>query len=69
MNIISKKPGNAIITIYDGMGKLVKTTTSSTEKGYNLISIPNLDKWARGIYTVKVVLGTDVFVKRILLDK
>jgi len=69
INIISEKPCEALITIYDGLGNLVRTTTTSAERGNNIISIPNLQKWSRGIYSVKVIVGTDVFVRRILLDK
>ncbi len=57
------------VYIYDLTGKLMRTTNTHVPKGYSTIKINDLDSWATGLYTMKVVSGTDVFVERMLLTK
>jgi len=69
INIASNTEKDVQVFIYDITGKLMTTTSAHAQKGYSSIKMNDLDSWARGMYTVKVLSGNDVFVERMLLTK
>ncbi|MFL5746489.1 MAG: T9SS type A sorting domain-containing protein [Niastella sp.] len=69
VNIASNTDKQVQVFIYDVSGKLMRSTNAHAQKGYSTIKMNDLGSWSRGVYTVKVVSGNDVFVERMLLTK
>ncbi len=69
LNILAKSTGEIQISMYDNIGKIMRSLATSVQKGSNTISMNNFENWPAGIYTLKVVLSGEVFIKRILMDK
>jgi hypothetical protein len=69
INIASNADKDVQVLIYDVAGKLMRTTSSHVQKGYSTIKMFGFDSWARGVYTIKVLSGNDVFMNRMLLTK
>jgi hypothetical protein len=69
VNIASNTDKQIQVFIYDVSGKLMRTTNALAQKGYSTIKMNDFSTWAKGVYTVKVVSGNDVFVERMLLTK
>jgi hypothetical protein len=69
INIASNADKNVQVLIYDVMGKLMRTATGHVQKGFSSIRMNDFSTWAKGIYTVKVLSGKDVFVERMLLTR
>lgn len=69
INISSNEDKDVQLLIYDVTGKLMRTVTSHVQKGYSTIKMNDFETWARGVYTIKVLSGNDVFMNRMLLTK
>lgn len=69
INLASDRNKDVQVFIYDVTGKLMKTTSDRVQKGNSTIKLSGFDSWATGLYTVKVLLGNDVYIKRVLLSK
>jgi hypothetical protein len=69
INIASNTDKDVQVFIYNIAGKLMTSTNAHVQKGYSSIRINDLDSWARGMYTVKVLSGNDIFVEKVLLTK
>ena len=69
LNIFSKSTGKMQLVLSDNVGKTMRLITTSVEKGSNTISTANLENWPAGIYTLKVILGGEVFIKRVVINK
>ena len=69
LNIYSLTSGNIQIMLSDNIGKVMRTLTSAVQKGSNTVTTADLENWPSGIYTLKAVLGSSVFIKRILITK
>jgi len=69
INMASNTDKQVQIFIYDVSGKLMRLTNAHAQKGYSTIKMSDFITWAKGVYTVKVVSGKDVFVERMLLTK
>jgi hypothetical protein len=69
INIASNVDKDVQVFIYDVAGKLMRTTNTHVQKGYSTIKMNGFDSWARGVYTIKVLSGKDVFVERMHLTK
>jgi len=69
INISSNADKDVQVLIYDVTGKLMQTTSNHVQKGYSTIKMNGFDSWARGVYTIKVLSGNDVFMNRMLLTK
>jgi hypothetical protein len=67
INISSNTENDVQVFIYDVTGKLMRTINTHVEKGYSTIKMNDFESWARGVYTVKVLSGKDIFLKRMLL--
>jgi hypothetical protein len=57
------------VLIYDMAGKLMKTVTRHLPKGSSIVDIDGFKNWAKGIYTVKIYSGKNMFTERILLTR
>jgi hypothetical protein len=69
INIHSNEDRNVEVLIYTITGQLVKTMNSRVKKGDATITLADLRGWAKGVYTVKVLSGKDMFVDRMVLIK
>jgi hypothetical protein len=69
INIASNTDKDVQVLIYDLTGKLMRTTNAHVQKGYSTIKLNDFSSWVKGVYTVKVLSGKDVFVERMLLTK
>jgi hypothetical protein len=69
INIRSNNDRDVDIFIYTVTGQLVKTMNSRVKKGDATITLTDFQGWAKGIYTVKVLSGKDVYVDRMILVK
>lgn len=69
INLASDRDKDVQVFIYDVTGKLMKTTSDRIQKGNSTIKLSGFDSWATGLYTVKVLSGNDVYIKRVLLSK
>jgi hypothetical protein len=69
ISISSVKDNRGQLFIYDFRGRLVRTETINIQKGNSVITVSGLESWARGVYSVTVVMGDDRFVKKMLLTK
>jgi len=69
INMLSTADRNVQVLIYDVTGQLVKTMNNQVKKGYTTIAVSDFHSWAKGIYTVKVLSGKELFVDRIVLVK
>ncbi|WP_205513579.1 T9SS type A sorting domain-containing protein [Longitalea arenae] len=69
INIASQADKDVQVFIYDITGNLVRSTNTHVQKGFSTIKMNDFDTWAKGMYTVKVVSGSDVLVERMLLTK
>ncbi len=69
LTIFSATAKNVQVKIFDGVGKLMRTMNNALVPGNTAITIADLDNWHNGIYTVKVLLADELFVKRILLAR
>src|SRR5690606_30062642 len=62
ISINSNKIENAVISIYDITGKLMKATKhTNLPTGYSIITLDDLSRFSTGIYAIKVKLGEQVF--------
>ena len=54
--------------IYSGEGKLMKTQTSSLQKGQNNIIINGFGGWERGLYHVVISTGGNTYAEKIMVN-
>ena len=69
LNISSISENNMQICIYDFSGKLTRSVSHAVPKGNSIINLTDFGSWPRGIYTVNVILGENLFTDKILLVK
>lgn len=69
INIAANADKDVHVFIYDVTGRLMKTINSRVQKGNSTIKMTGFESWARGLYTVKVLSGNDVLIKRMLFTK
>lgn len=55
------------VEIYDGTGKLMRALTYSVNARSSVASFTNMGAWHKGLYTVKILLGHQVVIKRIMI--
>ena len=60
---------NVELFIYDGSGRLMRSTYSTIDKGNTKLNISDFKSWPIGIYSVKVVAGNDLFINKIILKR
>ncbi|HSN09160.1 MAG TPA: T9SS type A sorting domain-containing protein, partial [Hanamia sp.] len=55
--------------IYDGSGRLMRSTYTTIEKGNTKLTIPDFQGWPPGIYSVKIMADKELFVNKMILKK
>lgn len=60
---------NVELFIYDGSGRLMRSTYTTIEKGNTKLTISDFQSWPSGIYSVKLVAGNDLFINKMILKK
>jgi len=69
VSFYSSMQKNVKVSIYDVSGKLMRIINRSIPQGNSILNISNFQTWPDGVYSVKVILGNDVFVNKIILNK
>jgi hypothetical protein len=69
INIHSMFAREVQVLIYDITGRLLKRLNTQVQQGYSSVSIYDFRNWTKGVYTVKVLAGKDVFIDRMILVK
>lgn len=69
LNISSLADNNMQLFIYDFAGRLMRTIHTTASKGNTSISLTDFQGWPRGIYSVKVLLGENLFAEKMVLVK
>jgi len=57
------------VQVYSVTGQLMRTMHTQVKKGYATISMDDFRSWAKGMYTVKVLAGSDTFIEKMILTK
>ena len=69
ISIASDSDKKAKIFIYNISGVLLRTETATVQKGNSVLTVSGFEKWQKGVYLVKVQLGDEQFVERMILTK
>jgi hypothetical protein len=69
LNISSLSENKMQLFIYDGAGRLMRTLHTNISTGNTSISLTDFQGWPRGIYSLKVLLGENLFVEKMVLVK
>jgi hypothetical protein len=69
VNITSSVDQSMQLFIYDLTGKLMRTMRTTIQKGNSAISLTGFGDWPKGVYPVKVLLGKELFVEKMVLTK
>ena len=71
LQISINAPADEIIelSIYDGAGRLMRKQHTNLQKGNSKIIISNFQSWPRGIYSVKIIAGKELFINKIVFKK
>jgi hypothetical protein len=67
LNISSLSENKMQLFIYDGAGRLMRTLHTNIPTGNTSISLTDFQGWPRGIYSLKVLLGENLFVEKMVL--
>ena len=57
------------VMIYDASGRAMRTIEQNISTGNSTLNISDFQSWPSGIYSVKVILGNDLFVDKMILRK
>lgn len=68
LNIFSATAKNVQVKIYDGTGKLMRSSNAPVH-GNTTITLTGFQNWEAGIYTVKLLLDDELLVKRVLFTR
>ena len=55
------------VLIYNGVGKLMRMFSATAKQGKNTYTLADLGTWPHDIYTIKLFVENEVFVKKMLL--
>jgi hypothetical protein len=69
ISILSSTVENIQLTIYDAGGRLMREMNTTIQKGNSILTVNNLQGWPNGVYSVKVILGNDLFIQKMILRK
>ena len=67
VQVLSVADGKVDINMYDETGKTVAFIRASVQKGNNMISLTNLADKPEGVYQFVARMGSELFIKRILV--
>jgi hypothetical protein len=59
----------ATVFIYDFAGRLVRTTRAQVTKGNNLVTLDGFKNYNKGVYAVKVTMGDESFIEKVILTR
>ena len=59
--------GNIQLKIYSGEGKLMKTYSSTLQKGQNTFTINGFEAWERGLYHIVISTGGNTYAEKIMV--
>jgi hypothetical protein len=69
LSIASIADMKAQIYIYDQMGRIIQTTTVVLDKGNNIVTFYDMANKPRGVYEAVVIMGNEIFSKKVLLTR
>jgi hypothetical protein len=55
--------------IYDFAGRLVRTHRSQVSKGNSTVTLNGFKEWQKGIYAVKVTIGDESYIEKIIITR
>lgn len=67
LNIFSHEDNRMQVLIFNWEGKTLQSFNSQVSRGNNSINIAGFQNWQKGLYFVKVILGKDVFIQKMML--
>lgn len=65
-NVISSQKGDAVITLTDAYGRLVKQSRENITSGLNTVNLYGLDALSKGAYTLRVQLKDNIITKQVV---
>lgn len=69
IHVDAKTSGKIKVEIFDLSGKLIHVSSTSVQRGNNVISIDQLKEQPRGVYMAQIHVGDDTFHEKILLTR
>ena len=69
INFTANASKDVQVLIYDITGQLMRTMNTHVQRGFSTITLNGFERWAKGVYAVKVVSGKETFVDRMVLTK
>lgn len=69
LNVFSPAEATLELSIFDFAGRMMKTLNTNVQKGNTELTIDNLKNWPRGVYSLKTLLGDNLFVNKMVLIK
>jgi len=63
------KDGDVVVYLYDNAGKTLLTQKQHVKKGANATTLSDLKKFNTGLYEIKLVIGSDSYVKKLMIWK
>ncbi len=69
LNVFSLSTKKIQVIFYNGVGKTIRSINTTIKQGKNTFTLTGFQNWQRDIYTVKVFIENEVFVKKMLLIK
>ena len=69
LNISSLSANKMQLFIYDFTGKLMRIMQTSVPKGNTSLGLTDLQRWPEGVYSLKVILGENLFTEKIVVVK
>ncbi|MEO8568514.1 MAG: T9SS type A sorting domain-containing protein [Ginsengibacter sp.] len=69
LNITSLTDNKMQLFIYDIEGRLIKTLRTNISKGNSSLGISDFKEWPAGVYSLKVLLGDNLFTEKLVIAK
>lgn len=69
LNISSANDADMKLYIYDMAGKLLRTESGIVQKGNSVRTYTDFRNWPRGVYSVKVLVGEEQFIQKMVVTK
>ncbi|HXR83556.1 MAG TPA: T9SS type A sorting domain-containing protein [Hanamia sp.] len=57
------------VMIFDASGRVMRTIEQNIAAGNSILNVSDFQTWPPGIYSIKVMLGNDLFVDKMILRK
>ena len=67
--VFSQVDSKVQVSVYDETGRLIQTISTVLHNGNSIIKLSDFSAWANGIYTLKINLGNELYIKRMVLNK